>query len=165
MTTRITPMLIGAADSREAMMTTLIIRTYDPRPRGHGGRGIMLVAALLAVIFVFGVSHARHYLDRDDSAATIITTVTASAVPPATPQAGAGTPSATYGTNHAADVCSTLTRYPSLDGVMGVAEAITQESGLTAYQAGEAIGEAVYTSCPQFVPLIQAFAHQGTTLA
>jgi hypothetical protein len=183
--TRITPMLIGADGAR----WDVVIRPYDPRPK-KGGRGILVVAGLLGFIFV--VSHAGHYLNSDDSAATTITTVTASAVPPERTAAPATTDNPTttpadpttdppapvagadagtdYGSTHAAAICATLTENQSLngnqsfDGIMSAAgKAVTD--GLSAYQAGEALATAVGTTCPQFVPLIAAFAHMGTTTA
>ncbi len=42
---------------------------------------------------------------------------------------------------------------------------LNEMDGLSYYQAGEAIAEAVYTQCPQFVGLIQAFTHAETTQA
>jgi hypothetical protein len=70
-----------------------------------------------------------------------------------------------YGDTHAGPVCSTLAQYPSFGGLTGIAQAIHELDGLSYYQAGEAIAEAVYTQCPQFVGLIQAFTHAGTTQA
>jgi hypothetical protein len=125
----------------------------------------LVVACLLA--FVFVVSHAQHYLNSDESPNTII----ASAVPPERTAAPATTPTdppadagTVYGSAHAADVCSVLTDYPSVGGILGIAQGITQRDGLSPYQAGEAVGTAVYKSCPQFVPLLTAFAHMGSTL-
>ncbi len=98
---------------------------------------------------------------------TITTTLAAAAVATAVitaPLAGADA-GTDYGDSHADAVCSTLTAYPSTGGLAGVAQAIHELDGLSYYQAGEAIGEAVYTQCPQFVPLITAFARTGTTQA
>ena len=81
---------------------------------------------------------------------------------PADPTADPGTD---YGNAHADALCSTLIRYPSFGGINGIAEAIHERDGLSPFQAGKAIGTAVYAHCPQFIPLITAFGRLGTTLA
>jgi hypothetical protein len=156
----------------------MILRPYDPRPPKKGGRWILLVVVLLGFIFVVV---SRAHLNSDDSAATIVTTVTAPSVPPAAaattadptatsddppaPQASTD-PGSIYGITHADALCSALAANPSQDGVMGAAGEAMNSGGLTAYQVGEALATAVYTSCPQFVPLLTAFAHaRSTTLA
>lgn len=79
------------------------------------------------------------------------------------PAVAHATPAYDYGTANAANVCSTLTNVPSVGGVGGIVEAMHELGGLTYEQSGEAILTAVYTSCPQFMPLITAFEHMGPT--
>lgn len=99
---------------------------------------------------------------------TLTTTVTAALVCASAlttaPLAGADT-GTDYGDTNAQQVCSVLADYPSFGGITGIAQAIHEMDGLSYYQAGEAIAEAVYTVCPRFIPLIQAFTHAGTTQA
>lgn len=54
-------------------------------------------------------------------------------------------------------VCATLDRFPSLNGVIGVAAAIA-EDGYTYSEAGDIILGAVLNVCPEFIPLLQRFA-------
>lgn len=55
-------------------------------------------------------------------------------------------------------VCDVLDAHPSIPGVLGVAHGIQEDSGFTAFQAGEVIGLAVVEICPRHVGLIQRFA-------
>jgi hypothetical protein len=160
----------------------MIIRPYDPRrpKKGSGGRGILLVAGLLA--FVWVVSHCSHSLNSDESPNTIIATVTASAVPPertaapattdnptpTAPQAGtdAGTD---YGTTHGAELCSALAENPTFDGIEALPTPTLGDSiekyDLGPGGMGEAVGTAIRDTCPQYVPLATAFGRMGNTMA
>jgi hypothetical protein len=57
-------------------------------------------------------------------------------------------------------VCLTIGRHGQ-DGIIATADAIEGETGWSEYQAGQVIGIAVYAYCPQFVPVLRAFAGQG----
>jgi hypothetical protein len=147
-----------AADVGAAGALTLIVRPYSPRSKkGHSGRWILVAACLLA--FVWVVSHCSHSLNSDGAVPVTIDNPTTAPATTDNP-ADAGI---VYGRAHAADVCSVLTAYPTVGGITGIAQAITQRDGLSPYAAGEAIGEAIYTNCPRFLPLMQSFAHMGST--
>jgi hypothetical protein len=53
-------------------------------------------------------------------------------------------------------ICSVLAEYPSVDGVLGIGLALKDE-GYSGYDAGRAIGVAVYGTCPEFIPLVKRF--------
>ncbi len=53
-------------------------------------------------------------------------------------------------------VCSTLSDYPSTDGVAGIGLALADE-GWTGHEAGEIIARSVMAECPQYVPILRAF--------
>jgi hypothetical protein len=57
---------------------------------------------------------------------------------------------------YADPVCSTLTDYPSIGGVLGIGLALRDE-GYSGYDAGQIIGSAVVNECPQFAPLLKRF--------
>lgn len=61
-----------------------------------------------------------------------------------------------YATRNAPRICLTLDAYPSTDGVIGIA-AVMVKDGLTSREAGEALAVAVYSDCPRFVPVLEAF--------
>lgn len=54
-------------------------------------------------------------------------------------------------------VCSVLDDYPNNSGVLGIGLALADE-GYTGYEAGEIISLAVINVCPEYVPLMMAFA-------
>ena len=56
-------------------------------------------------------------------------------------------------------VCAVLDDYPNNTGVMGVALALKDE-GYTGYEAGEIIGQAIINVCPEYIPLMMAFAER-----
>lgn len=56
-------------------------------------------------------------------------------------------------------VCSTLDKFPSADGVLGIVRAIHQD-GLTWEQAGTVMVQSVITYCPDHVPLIERTVRQ-----
>ena len=60
----------------------------------------------------------------------------------------------------APSVCLTIGRHGQ-DGIIATADAIEGETGWSEYQAGQVIAIAVYAYCPQFVPVLRAFAGQG----
>ena len=62
----------------------------------------------------------------------------------------------------APSVCLTIGRHGQ-DGIIATAAAIEGETGWSEYTAGQVIGIAVYSYCPQFVPMLRAFAGQGET--
>ena len=96
----------------------------------------------------------------------LTTTLTISAIATAVIAAPAAVADAgtDYGNTHAAAVCSELGAQPTLDGVNSVAEQLSTQDGLSLYQAGEAVGTAVFAQCKQYVPLITAYAHHGSEL-
>jgi len=63
----------------------------------------------------------------------------------------------------APSVCLTVGRHGQ-EGIIATADAIESETGWTEYEAGEVIGIAVYSSCPQFVPVLKQFAGQGNPI-
>lgn len=63
-----------------------------------------------------------------------------------------------YATQTAAAICQVLDEWPTVIGVMGLGEAITEQSDLTPMQAGEAIGIAVARVCPRHTGLMEAVA-------
>jgi len=57
-------------------------------------------------------------------------------------------------------VCATLADYPSsTDGVIGIGLALKDE-GYSGYEAGQIVGLSVLNYCPEFIPILQAFAAQ-----
>ena len=54
-------------------------------------------------------------------------------------------------------VCSVLDDYPNNSGVLGIGMALADE-GYTGYEAGEIISLAVINVCPEYIPLMMAFA-------
>ena len=59
--------------------------------------------------------------------------------------------------SYAIPVCATLDRFPTFNGVIGIAAAIA-EDGYTYSDAGEIIVGAALNVCPEFVPLLRQFA-------
>lgn len=59
-------------------------------------------------------------------------------------------------------VCDVLDQHPTVSGVAGVADGITEESGFTQFQAGEVIGLAVTDTCPRHLGLIRRFIATNT---
>lgn len=59
-------------------------------------------------------------------------------------------------------VCDVLDQYPTVSGVAGVADGITEESGFTPFEAGEVIGLAVTDTCPRHMGLIRRFIAANT---
>jgi hypothetical protein len=53
-------------------------------------------------------------------------------------------------------VCSTLDRWPSFDGILGIGQAIVKD-GLTIAQAGEVIELSVHEICPRHLGLMDRF--------
>lgn len=56
-------------------------------------------------------------------------------------------------------VCATLSDYPSFEGIIGIGQALMQY-GYSGYEAGEIVGGAVLTMCPEFIPLVTRFGAQ-----
>jgi len=67
--------------------------------------------------------------------------------------------SVAYAAHYAGAVCATLDDFPNLNGIMGLISAI-QDDGLTAGQAGAAIGLSVAEACPRHEPILQAFINR-----
>jgi len=64
-----------------------------------------------------------------------------------------------YAAHYAGAVCATLDDFPNLNGILGLVSAI-QDDGLTAGQAGAAIGLSVAEACPRYEPLLEAFINR-----
>jgi hypothetical protein len=73
-----------------------------------------------------------------------------------TPAANAS-PITNYGTINAGPICKTLDDYPTVAGVTGVLSAVMEDSGFSAYQAGEVVGWTVATFCPSHIPELKRF--------
>lgn len=72
-------------------------------------------------------------------------------------QAAKADPVSNYAALNAGPICSTIADYPTVAGVTGVLSGVMEESGFTAYQAGEVVAAAVIGWCPQYVPVLQRF--------
>lgn len=62
-----------------------------------------------------------------------------------------------YAAQNAGRVCTVLDRFPTFDGIGGVADAIVNESNLTYRDAGEVVAISVITVCPQHQGLINDY--------
>ncbi len=63
-----------------------------------------------------------------------------------------------YAVASAPAMCVVLDKYPTLPGVEGVLLGIQNDSGFTAYQAGEALAIGVQVQCPRHIALLRRFA-------
>lgn len=54
-------------------------------------------------------------------------------------------------------VCDVLSEHPSTDGLLGIGIALMGD-GWTGYEAGQIMGQSVQNECPQFIPILRAFA-------
>ncbi|MGV0042064.1 hypothetical protein [Mycobacterium colombiense] len=63
-----------------------------------------------------------------------------------------------YAITAAPAMCTVLDKYPTLPGVEGVLQGIENDSGFTAFQAGEALAIGVQAECPRHIALLQRFA-------
>lgn len=66
-------------------------------------------------------------------------------------------PVSNYAEISAGPICSTLDSYPSLAGVSGVAAAIEEDAGFSAYDAGRVIAMAVIDYCPRHLGLLRQY--------
>lgn len=84
----------------------------------------------------------------------------------ATPTANADTDvdrvTAAYADTFGPAVCATLDEYPTLGGILGVAQAIV-EDGLSAYQAGQVLYLAADRDCPHHLPMLLEWAATANT--
>lgn len=62
-----------------------------------------------------------------------------------------------YAAINAGPICATLDSYPTVGGVVGVVQGVIEDSGLSPYDAGRAIGVAVSVWCPRNLPVLQRF--------
>jgi len=62
-----------------------------------------------------------------------------------------------YAGQNAPRVCEVLDRFPTFNGINGVADAITQESNLTYRDAGRVLAISVITVCPQHIELLKDY--------
>lgn len=62
-----------------------------------------------------------------------------------------------YGENNWQAICLTLDEHPTVGGVIGVAQAIVADGPMSFYQAGEALGWAVYLHCPRHAATLDRF--------
>ena len=56
-------------------------------------------------------------------------------------------------------VCNALAAYPSVQGVIGIGLAL-KDGGYSGYEAGQILGLSVINQCPEFIPILRAFAAQ-----
>ncbi len=59
------------------------------------------------------------------------------------------------------EICAALARNNTPNGILLIGSALMDEGGLTAYQAGEAMGLAAAYICPEQLPALQAFVTNG----
>jgi hypothetical protein len=69
-----------------------------------------------------------------------------------------------YAAHYADAVCGTLDDFPNLNGILGLISAI-RDDGLTAGQAGAAIGLSVAEVCPRHEPILEAFINRYGSVA
>jgi len=73
------------------------------------------------------------------------------------PHAKASPATESYADIYGGVVCNVLDEYPTVAGVLGVGQGISEESGFTLEQAGEVIAYSVFTYCPWHKPLLNRF--------
>ena len=61
-----------------------------------------------------------------------------------------------YAAHYAGAVCAVLDDYPTVNGMLGIMQAIT-EDGLSAYQAGQVVGISIAEVCPHYQYLAELF--------
>ena len=64
--------------------------------------------------------------------------------------------SVAWAAHYAGAVCSTIADYPTTNGLLGIMNTAEGE-GLTAFQAGQAVGISIYSTCPRYGYLIDLF--------
>ena len=64
--------------------------------------------------------------------------------------------SVAWAAHYAGAVCSTVADYPTTNGLLGIMNTAEGE-GLTAFQAGQAVGISIYDTCPRYGYLIDLF--------
>lgn len=69
-----------------------------------------------------------------------------------------------YADLNATRVCQVLDEFPNNVGVLGLGEAIADETNFTDFQVGRVIADAVLTNCPRHTGLVLRFAAQHTGL-
>lgn len=67
-----------------------------------------------------------------------------------------------YEARYAEAVCSVLDQYPTFAGIVGIAQAITDD-GFTAYEAGQVIAMSVSDVCPRHTDLVRRFIVRFST--
>lgn len=67
-----------------------------------------------------------------------------------------------YAAEYGPAVCLTLDDYPSLGGIVGIAKAIVEQTGMTYHDAGQAIGYSVSEICPRHMGLLARFIAAST---
>jgi hypothetical protein len=55
-----------------------------------------------------------------------------------------------YGLENEYRICKVFSQYPNAQGVIGIAQAIIEETGFTPQQAGEAIAAGIIDYCPGY---------------
>lgn len=73
------------------------------------------------------------------------------------PMAKASPATEAYADLYGTIVCSVLDEHPTIAGVIGVGQGISEESGFTLEQSGEVIGYSVVSYCPWHKPLMNRF--------
>lgn len=62
-----------------------------------------------------------------------------------------------YAIRYEGAVCETITSYPTVEGVLGILQAIESRDGFTPYEAGEIVALSVEDACPRFIPVLDRF--------
>ena len=61
-----------------------------------------------------------------------------------------------YAAHYAGAVCATLDDYPTVNGMLGIMQAIA-EDGLSDFQAGQVVGLSITETCPRYSYLLDLF--------
>lgn len=70
-------------------------------------------------------------------------------------------PAADYANEYGPVICEVLDQYPNVDGLLGTILGVRDNSTPSNYQAGRAVGIAIYQQCPRHADLIdEAMASQ-----
>lgn len=64
---------------------------------------------------------------------------------------------AEYADEAAPIICEVIHEYPSVGGVEGVIQGVINDTGFSPYQAGQVVGTAVATYCPELAPILRRY--------